>query len=307
MDLIKSTTILMGLTTLLLNLFSCSDSRSGFKPGVFTERGYYVKNRKVYFYGGFSNASLIELKEANAEKFQVFNQRFPTQEFALEYAGDDKLVYYLGQLIPGADSPSFEILEYGLGKDKDHVYAQCSSISNDPENFQKTVGGLFKDRSHVYYRDRIVSDDPQNLKYLGKYGHIHYYSDSKGIIANDIRIDSVHIETFKPIAFGYAVDKSNVFLIEDSKIEVLREADAASLTVVSPFYVKDKASVFWRGKKLQGADPTTFRILSEEHHCSFDHNAGYYRDLIIPNTNPSKFPADKKFKYCNEREIVFDN
>lgn len=298
---------IMSLLGILSSIFSCSDSKSGFKPGTLTSRGYYVKNGKAYFYGGFSNASLSELIEADASKFEVFDQRFPGNEYAAEYAGDRKVVYFAGRLIKGADSKTFQVLEYGLAKDINSVYHLHSILSNDPANFTKIEGGFYKDSKHVYLGDHIVSDDPENLKYLGQHGYIEYFRDSKGIIANDIRIDSADVSSFVPLSHGYSKDKSQVFLLSDSRLEKVENADSQSFQVLSGYYTKDFAKVFWRGKELRNANPTTFKIISEEFHCSCDNRQIYFRDKIIPGADPGKIDTGKRLKYCNESEIVFED
>lgn len=303
---IRRTVIIMGLLGFFSNLFSCSDSKSGFKPGLLTARGYYVKNGKAYWYGGFSNASLYELTSADAEKFEVYTKRFPGYESASDFAGDDKVVYYEGGLIKGADPRTFQLLGGGLSKDAHHVFSRYSVVSNDAANFARIDGGLFRDSKHVYRGDHVISDDPENIKYLGEFGNIKYFTDSHGVIANDIRIDSVNVESFKPMGHGYSADNSQVFLIYETRLEKVANADAKSFQVISPFYTKDRSSVFWRGRKLPDANPNAFKIISEEHHCSCDDKRVYHHNKIVPNADPAKFPAGKKYKYCNDSEIVFE-
>lgn len=301
------TLLIMSLLGILSGIFSCSDGKSGFKPGSFASRGYYVTNGKAYFYGGFSNASLIELTEADAAKFEVFTERFSGNEHAAEYAGDDKVVYFEGRLIKSADSRTFQVLGYGLAKDRNSVYHLHSILSNDPANFTKIEGGFYKDSKHVYRGDRMVSDDPDNLKYLGQHGYMEYFRDSKGIIANDFRIDSVDVNSFVPLSHGYSKDRSQVFLIIDSQLGKIENVDAESFQVLSGYYTKDLARVFWRGKELRNADPNTFKIISEEFHCSCDNRQIYFRDKIIPGADPGKIDTGKRLKYCNGREIVFED
>ncbi|MCE7060365.1 DKNYY domain-containing protein [Dyadobacter sp. CY343] len=298
---------IVSLFGILSGIFSCSDRKSAFKPGVLTSRGYYVHAGKAYFYGGFSNASLVELTEADATEFKVFGQRFPGNECAAEYAGDNKVVYFAGRLINGADSKTFEVLDYGLGKDVNSVFYRHSVLSDDPANFVKIEGGFYRDSRHVYRGGYIVSDDPVNLKYLGQHGYIEYFSDSKGIIANDIRIDSVDVNSFVPLAHGYSKDKSHVFVIREARLEKVTNADAGSFQVVSKYFTKDSSNVFWRGTEMQEADPQTFKIISEEFHCSCDDRQVYFRNKKIPGADPGKIRAGKRLKYCNENEIVFED
>src|SRR5688572_15762429 len=93
----------MGLITLLFNLFSCQGSSSSFKPGILSKAGYYIQNGKVYYYGGFGNATVIALENAVAAQFETLEKRFPEQPFAHLYATDGNQVYFEGKLINGAD------------------------------------------------------------------------------------------------------------------------------------------------------------------------------------------------------------
>ncbi|MCF2505932.1 DKNYY domain-containing protein [Dyadobacter sp. CY107] len=303
---IRRTFVIMGLLGFFSNLFSCSDSKSGFKPGLLTARGYYVKNGKAYWYGGFSNAELIELTSANAKSFITLDEKFPNVEFASSYASDGKHVYFNGGRIKDADGQTFEVLGYGWGKDARNVYSWYSIVSDDAQHYVDAKGGLKKDSKHVYSGDKIVSDDPESLKFLGTVGYHSYHSDSRGIMSGRTRIDSADVATFRPLDHGYSVDKSQVFLLETTKLEILKDADAKSFQVISEFYTKDAVSVFWRGEKLTDANPGTFKIISEEHHCSCDDKRVYHHNKIVPNADPAKFPAGKKYKYCNDSEIVFD-
>ena len=202
----------MGLLGFFLSLFSCSDSKSGFKPGILTPSGYYVKNGKAYWYGGFGNAELIELASANAETFAPLSKKFPNVEFASSYGSDGKIVYIHGRRIKDADGQSFEILGYGLAKDAHNIYSWYSILSDDAEHYVDAKGGLNKDSKHVYSGDRIVSDDPDNLKFIGTVDNRSYHSDSRGVLSGEIRMDSADVATFKPLAHGYSVDKLQVFL-----------------------------------------------------------------------------------------------
>lgn len=298
--------LLMGLLGFFSNLFSCADNKSGFKPGILTASGYYVKNGKAYWYGGFGNAELIELTSANAATFVTLDKKFPNVEFASSYATDRKNVYFNGGRIKEADGQTFEVLGYGWGKDARNVYSWYAIVSDDAEHYTDAKGGLHKDSKHVYSDDRIISDDPESLKFIGTFGNRSYHSDSRGILAGEIRIDSADIATFKPLAHGYSVDKSQVFLIETTQLETVKDADAQTFRVMSEFYTKDAARVFWRGEKLPDANPGAFKIISEEHHCGCDDKRVYHKHKIVPNADPAKFPVGKKFKYCNDSEIVFD-
>lgn len=296
----------MGLLTFLTNIFSsCSDGKSTFKPGLLAPSGYYVHNDKVYYYGGFNNASIKELPGADAKSFTVLNEISPDREFASLFARDDTQVYYSGEVLENVDPQTFEVLGSELGKDKDRVFSRTSVLSEDPENFVALKDGFYKDSKAVFRNDRIVSNDPMHFNFLKTEDGITYCSDSKGIIANNIRIDSADVSTFKALRYGYSVDKKHVYLIEDATLRMLTGIDPSTFRVLSLYYSADANRVFWRGKELPKTDPSTFKIINEEVHCTHDAERAYHWNNIIPDVDPATFPKDKPCKYCTDRKVVF--
>lgn len=296
----------MGMLAFLTNFFSsCSDTRSAFKPGFLAASGYYVRHDKVYYYGGFNNASVKELVGANAKSFEVLNEVVSDRESPSMFARDDKHIYYSGELLRGADSQTFTVLGSELGKDKNHVFSRTSVLSNDPRNFVELREGFYKDTKTVFMGDRIISDDPGNFSFLEIMDGVTYWSDSKGIIANDIRFDSADVVTFSILMYGYSLDKNRVYLIEESSLKVLADIDPKSFKVLSRYYTSDAKNVYWRGKVLPQSNPETFEILSEELHCSHDGEHAYHWNNIIPGADPATFPKNKICKSCSDASIVF--
>ncbi len=271
----------MSLITLLFNLLSCQGSNTSFKPGILSKAGYYIQNDKVYYYGGFGNATVTALENAAAAQFETLEMRFPEQPFAHLYATDGKQVYFEGKLIKGADPKTFSVLGYGLGKDSVHVFAFHSILSDDPAHYVDAKGGLFKDSKHVYDHDRIVSDDPGSLVYIGSSNLRSYHADSKGVFSGSIRINEADASTFKPLLHNYSMDSKTVFLIDEGLPVKLENADPATLKVLSPYYAKDEKHVFWRSHILPGADPASFKITSEEHHQSQDKWRSYRQYFVV--------------------------
>ncbi len=271
----------MGFITCILNLFSCQGSNSSFKPDILSKAGYYIQNDKVYYYGGFGNATVTALEHVVANQFETLDKRFPKVEFAHLYATDGTRVYFEGKLIKGADGKSFQVFGYGLGKDTSHVFAFHSILSDDPAHFIHVNGGLFKDSKHVYVGDRIVSDDPGHLTYLGSTNLRSYHADGKGVFSGSIRIDAADAKTFKPLAHNYSMDFETVFLIDEGVLKTLEGADPTTFEVLSSYYAKDAHHVFWRYHQLPAADPASFEIISEEHHKSRDSRRVYEREKVI--------------------------
>jgi hypothetical protein len=300
------TSLGMGLLTFIASFFpSCSDRRSAFKPGFLAASGYYVHQDKVYFYGGFNNATAKELIGADAKSFEVLSEISDGKESVSLFARDDKHVYYSGVLLEGGDPLTFRVLSSELAKDKNLVFFRTFVLSRDPGNFAKIRDGFYKDSRHAFMADRIISDDPGNFSFLETMDGITYWMDSHGIIANDIRIDSADVNTFWILRYGYSADKDHVYMIEDASLKVLAGIDPKTFRVVSRYYTMDASRVYWRGKVLPDSDPENFKILNEEVHCSHDGKRAYHWNNIILNVDPSEFPEDKQCKYCTEKKVVF--
>lgn len=104
------------------------------------------------------------------------------QEDGFIYGKDKNNVYYEWKKIQGADTETFQILDYPYSKDKNNVYYSYEGIveSADPETFIVVKSGFYmKDKNNVYYNGKIIQG-----------------ADS---------------ETFEFVKPGYAKDKNNVY------------------------------------------------------------------------------------------------
>jgi hypothetical protein len=59
------------------------------------------------------------------------------------------------------------------------------------------------------------------------------------------------------------------------------------------------------GKTIDGADPSTFRVLNANFECSADDQRAYCRQTVIADTDPRTFPPDKAVTNCSETSISF--
>ncbi len=107
----------------------------------------------------------IILPEANAEDFELLEY--------YDFGKDKNHIYYLAHLQPfaikGIDVESFEILERGFLRDKNHVYVthQYSSITRleqaDAASFEVTgyedsTDSDARDKNHYYYGEKVVGN-----------------------------------------------------------------------------------------------------------------------------------------------------
>ena len=59
------------------------------------------------------------------------------------------------------------------------------------------------------------------------------------------------------------------------------------------------------GKPINGADPTTFRVLNAAFECSADAERAYYRQSVITGADPRAFPPDRAVTNCTETSVSF--
>ncbi|MEO6286201.1 MAG: DKNYY domain-containing protein [Dyadobacter sp.] len=291
----------MSIVSTVFNfLFSCSDG----KPGMLSKSGYHISDDKVYYFGGLSSGPAIELIGADPKSFKNLDEQgFPEGS----YGKDKQHVYFEGKLISNANASSLVRLKGYFSRDQDHVFYLNQILSDDPDHFEFIDDNVHKDCKHVYWSDKIISDDPASFKLIGQSGGSSYYKDQLGILANDTRIPGADAESFKPLAHGYSMDKSKVYLMESTQLQEVPNAEPSSFKVLNAFYTSDSQHVFWRGKPLPDSDPSTFEILNEESHCSRDKKQAYHWDIVIPNTDPTTFPNGKRCKYCTNEKIVFED
>jgi hypothetical protein len=92
---------------------------------------------------------------------------------------------------------------------------------------------------------------------------------------------------------GYKVSGKNVFYVtwDEGRGRIERqlvEADSTTFqTIKKKLYAKDKNAVYLRGDVIDGADPTTFKILPHKH--SLDAHQVFFRRELVEGADPSTF------------------
>lgn len=144
--------------------------------GAQNERGFYIKSRdNVYFRGR-------EVKGADVRTFI---------ELGHGYGKDRYQVFYMGDLLPYVDAPSFRLkgqgivsgcdeilpdkalpgspLGDGYSKDDFNVYFNGQKIDASEMSFRRLGGGYGKDDFNVYYLGRKLKDaSAMSFKYIGE-------------------------------------------------------------------------------------------------------------------------------------------
>jgi hypothetical protein len=268
-------------------------SRDKAPSSLFESAGYHVRGEKVYYLNAFPGKA-FEI-DADAASFEAFDTT---------YARDRSHVFFHGRPVPGADAPSFELLDRsGLFADKNHVYLQDRPISDDPGHFELLDGDLAKDSAAVYWSDgSVLSEDPSNFAIVSNQDHYLFTKDSATVHVNGNPIPGADPVTFRVLAGAYAQDAQRMFYFDDE----ITDADLASFRPLEGPYAVDGARVYWMGNTIEGADSATFRVLNADFECSADARRAYYRDVVVSGADPSTFPPGGVVTRCDETSISFE-
>jgi hypothetical protein len=161
-------------------------------------------------------------------------------------------VYCYDTLIKGADPASFEILSEHFARDARAVYVQRQRYDDaDPASFEilsepdRRPTQFARDRRHVYKTNRpaIIKDlNGAEFRVLDR----HYGCDRTCVYALDAEsvLKKVSPDTFRTLGDGFAV------------------ADDASIRLgTGPSTSLGTGRVFYRGRKVGGANAATFRVI----------------------------------------------
>lgn len=120
-----------------------------------------------------------------------------------QFAKDSNHVFYLGNQINKAHSPTFELISFGYSKDMNNVFYQDAVISGaDPATFstftenQNSLGETMyaKDKNSIYINgSKFLSTDPATFRILNE----KYTMDKNGVYFGNIKMVNAHPATFK--------------------------------------------------------------------------------------------------------------
>lgn len=167
--------------------------------------------------------------------------------------GKDKTNIYLGNKILPADRNSFQVLEYGVAKDKNKIYGlpKSPSVYISPSSESQKI------------RDGI---DPATFKMLGRYlakdafgaYSFHALVLGKYIMASETTCkfsSTVDLATLRAIGENYAADKYRAYY---GCIGIVTDDPSTFQELNTSSYAKDKSYAYYGGVFIEGADATTF-------------------------------------------------
>lgn len=173
-------------------------------------------------------------------------------------------------LVKNADAESFDELEAGYGKDKNHVYLNGYLVKNaNPQTFEiidyrdeNSYGdkNYSKDKNFVFFNgNQIPRANPKTFQILEEKP---YSKDDKDYYFWNKPLNLSNINTFKLGLLkdnqykSYCGNDSKHFYLDTLKFPI---ADYKTFEYIDEgFFTKDKINVYYLGEIVSEADPKTF-------------------------------------------------
>ena len=186
--------------------------------------------------------------------------------------------------------------------------------------FFKVVLGIFildnlgmaeyvKRNNEIYYKYgkeddigfKVENVDLNTFKILND----KYAKDGKSVyFLGNKSFEDVDIKTFEVMPQYYSRDKNNVYRPINEWIQKINGANPKTIKVLSQYYSKDDKNVYVAGEIVKGADPKTFRRISETNYARDKNNLYYYygEDKFLGKINENNFKIldSKLIKNGNE-------
>jgi hypothetical protein len=185
----------------------------------FVDHFSYVKGAElVYSVAGLpQDCDLRELDGVDASTFEYLGSK---------YSKDANSVYYFDILLTDADVGTFEVLD-AYAKDQNSVYFWNASIEGvDVDSFVEKGPYYGVDKDQIYYcYNSVEGSDAASFEDLGRTDMYGYFKDKDTVYFMGhkdcdffIELKDVDVETFEFLGEGYTKDKNSVYY-ENKKVE----------------------------------------------------------------------------------------
>ena len=280
----------------------------GILPFTRCSSGYREKDGKVTFNG----------KEITDKSFVVLSN---------EFAKDSTTAYYKSRAFQYADVASFEAVDEHYAKDKNKVY-YCDEYREgqnyyltkkqtigevegaQPPSFVTAGNGYAKDSEHAYFLGKAFKvKDIVSFKTINS----RFTKDNVQAYLSCVPIAGSDGKTFEVLDEFYAKDTNHVYYCENistqqQRVSVLPCNRAAFVILAYP-YSKDDVTVFFKNKKIIGADAASFQVLGNGY--SKDKQAVYFESTKMPAADVASFglyadnDSREEFHYARDKSSVF--
>jgi hypothetical protein len=213
------------------------------------------------------------VKEVNAAAFEVLDDGViqcenPRDRKLAGYARCEGKIYHYDHFdhkttcLRGADAESFEVLKWGLARDKKKVFKGPSVIKANPQTFRQITSLYSTDGREVFYDTRVVPEaDPATFEFLGGQS----WARDKGRVYFQAEIVPGPDPKTSRVVGDLLADASAVYSEVYGKVIVGLDATTVE-HVVWPYY-RDKWRIYsvYDNAFIEGADRDTFEKLPPKH------------------------------------------
>ena len=133
-----------------------------------------------------------------------------------------------------------------------------------------------------------------------------YAKDNKSVyFLGNKSFEDVDIKTFEVMPQYYSRDKNNVYRPINEWIQKISGANSKTIKVLSQYYSKDDKNVFYDSDKILNADVNSFVVLDKENGYAKDKNSVYYFGKRIEGANPKTFKIISDGAYSKDEKNVY--
>ncbi|BBM52608.1 hypothetical protein JMUB3935_1587 [Leptotrichia trevisanii] len=133
-----------------------------------------------------------------------------------------------------------------------------------------------------------------------------YAKDDKSIyFLGNKSFEDVDIKTFEVMPQYYSKDKNNVYRPINEWIREINGANPKTIKVLNQYYSKDDKNVFYDSDKILNADVNSFVVLDKENGYAKDKNLVYYFGKKIEGANPKTFEIISDGMYSKDDKNVY--
>ena len=218
-----------------------------------------------------------------------------TFELIDNFGRDDKNVYFLDKKLKGIDAKTFEEISFSIVKDKNGLHILLNSddfgiktrnlkISGlDLKTFKKLENGYYKDKNNVYYDldnnlYTIKNADLATFEVLNSpySSSIYFAKDKNNVYYQNKKINGIVADGFEQIQSNFIKDKNRLYKIDEDEekneiklIPINEKVNLENFEEIGGNYYKDDKNLYHFGenefKKIEGADPNSFKYDNENH------------------------------------------
>jgi hypothetical protein len=237
------------------------------------------------------------VQDVNAAVFEVLDEGLvqydrPRERKIAGYVRCEGKIYHYEHFdhkttcLRGADVETFEVLKWGLARDKKKVFKGQNVIKANPQTFRQITSLYSTDGQEVFYDRRVVPEaDPATFEFLGGRS---WAKDSSRIFFQSKIIPGPN-PTMSRVVGNLLADASAVYSEISGK--VIEGLDAATVEHLGSSYYRDKARVYsaFDNAIIEGADRDTFEKLPPKHPSG---GSAWDKNWIYRSPQPRKLRSE---------------